>query len=162
MNAGKDKPVNSSDYFEKTKNNPGNGQQSAVNGSNMRDFWTAEAWPFLGSADTSCAAEHAFETCRTVFKAHQAATEVLYNTAQRQQELTFHLVRSTLDACSARMTGGGDQQPNPSWAKVMAGCAEACTTGLEITQAMTSAAFEVLQRTAALPAQGRTDGAAAS
>jgi hypothetical protein len=154
--------VKSSDHFENTENHLSNRQEAAGNKNNMMGFWPEKAWPFLGAADTSRAAEQAFETCRTMFKAHQAATEALFNTTQRQQELTFQLVRSTLDACSAPMIGGGDQQPNPSWTRGMAGYAEACNMGLEITRAMTSAAFEALQRTPALPAQGRTDEAAAS
>jgi hypothetical protein len=154
--------VKSSDHFENIENHLSNRREAAGNKNNMMGFWPEKAWPLLGVADMSRAAEQAFETWRTVFKAHQAATEALYNTAQRQQALTFQLARSTLDACSARMTGGGDQQPNSSWTRVMAAYAEACTTGLEITQAMTSAAFEALQRTPALLAQGRTDGASAS
>jgi hypothetical protein len=139
------------------------------NGREAADNWTAffnpgagTAWSFPSTAGTSRAAEHALETCRTVCRANQAAIEALYNTARRQQEVTFRLGRTTLDAWSSGMLNGAAQQPNAPWMRAMAGYAEAYHAGLEVTQAMTDAAFRALQRAPAMLAHGSTDKTSAS
>jgi hypothetical protein len=162
MNEGEENPMKPSDSFDPIKNNNSDEQETVVNWNNLLGFWTGRTWPSLSTADTSRAAEHAFEAWRTLFTANQAATEVLYNTARRQQELAFNLARTTFDTCSPDMIEGGAQQPNALWKRMMAGYAEGCNAGLEITQVMTSATFEALQRAPGLVTHGRTDGASAS
>jgi hypothetical protein len=116
----------------------------------------------LITTDTARAVEQAFEACRTVFVANQAATEALYNTARRHQELAFHLARITLDAGFLSLMGGGAQQPDARWKGMMAGYVEVCHAGLQISQSMTGVAFKALQRAPAMLTHISTDGASAA
>jgi hypothetical protein len=151
--------MKSSDSHEKPNNKSSNERESAVNWTGLFDFWIGKAWSLPNSTDTACAVEHTLETCRTVFMTSQTATEALYDTARRQQELTFHLARTTLDACSPGMIDRGALEPHAAWKRMMAGYAEACHAGLEVTETMTGAAFNALLRRSAMQPSGSTDGA---
>jgi hypothetical protein len=108
--------------------------------------WAEKAWPFPSSNDTAGVTEHALKTYRTLLMANQAAAEALCETARRQQEVTFGIARTALDAYPQRSAGTGGQGPDAAWKRVMAGYAEVYNEGLGVTQAMTEAAFKVLSR----------------
>jgi hypothetical protein len=108
--------------------------------------WVAKAWPFPSSNDTAGVTEHAFKTYRSLLMANQAAAEAFCETARRQQEVTFGIARTALDAYPQTPAGPGGQGPDASWKRVMAGYAEVYNEGLGVTQAMTEAAFKVLSR----------------
>ncbi|MBI0534132.1 hypothetical protein D9599_00895 [Roseomonas sp. KE2513] len=91
--------------------------------------------------------------------ANQVAAEAFYNAARRQQEMTFNIARTTLDACTAELPGGGAQEPDASWKRMMVGYAEAYRAGLEVTQTASGAAFKALKRAPAMLAGSRSDGA---
>jgi hypothetical protein len=124
---------------------------ASANWSDLVAFWTdrrwaAKAWPFPSSDDTAGVTEHAFKTYRSLLMAHQAAAEAFCETARRQQEVTFGIARTALDAYPQTPAGPGGQGPDASWKRVMAGYAEVYNEGLGVTQAMTEAAFKVLSR----------------
>ncbi|MCI0755614.1 hypothetical protein [Teichococcus vastitatis] len=151
-----------SNSLENPGDKSGHEQAALVSRNFLFDFWTGRAWPMHRTVETAYAAEHVIETCRSLFTVNQLTTEALYNTAQRQQELAFHLARTTLDACSLKLSGDRAQQSNAPWKRMMAGYAETYKAGLEVTQATTDAAFKALQHAPAMLISRRNDGASAS
>jgi len=144
------------------KNNVSNKQPPEAVRTDSFGFWADRAWSLVSSAETSRAAEHAIHACRTLLMVNQTATEALYDTARRQQDLTFKLVRMTLESCSPGTDGSGAQERTASWKRIMTSYAEAYNAGLDVAQVMNGATFRALHRAAAMVANDRTDGSGAS
>ncbi|HEY8609942.1 MAG TPA: hypothetical protein VIL69_01475 [Roseomonas sp.] len=121
--------------------------------------WADRAWLFPRTAETSRLAEHALKAHRTFLMANRTAAEVIFDTALRQQAITFDITRAALGAYPAGMAGAGTQELHASWKRIMKGYAEACNEGLEVTQAVTDAAFKALPHAPGKAAAGRNDGA---
>ncbi|MFC7739207.1 hypothetical protein ACFQX4_26355 [Roseomonas sp. GCM10028921] len=145
-----------------SKKNGSNEQSAEAVRTDLFGSWADRAWSLPTTAGTSRAADHAFQACRTLLLANQTATEALYDTARRQQDLTFKLVRTALEACSPGSNGSGAQEPTASWKTMMASYAEAYNAGLDVAHVMTGATFRALLRTAAMVANDRADGSGAS
>lgn len=147
----------------RTENQSGSSNEQAFAAKNPDFFHLCSGglWPFPPSVDTSRATEHALEAFHTLVMANQAAAEGLYNLARRQQEMTFNIARTTLDACSPNLPGGGAREPDASWTRMMESYAEVCA-GLEVTRSASDAAFKALKRAPAMLASGRTEGVSAS
>ncbi|MCR0981627.1 hypothetical protein [Roseomonas populi] len=129
--------------------------------SDALHYWPGRTWPLPATAATSQATEHALQLCRSLFSANQAAADAFYDTARRQQELTFKLARTALDAFSPAANGSAEERGLP-WSRVMAGYVEAYHAGLDVSRTVAGATFQAMQRTPAKLTGGRVDGAAAS
>lgn len=95
-------------------------------------------------ADTARVTEHAFKTFRTLLMASRAAAEAICDTARRQQEVAFDMVRAAFAACPTRMADDEPQGSDPSWKRITTAYAQANAQGLEAVRAVTDTAFKVL------------------
>lgn len=108
--------------------------------------WAEKAWPFPRAAETSRITEQALQAYRTLLIANRATAEAMCATARRQQDITFDMARNAISACYVGTAGNHPQDSHSTWKGIMTGYAEAYSEGLEITRAVTDAAFKTMHQ----------------